>query len=362
MTDCLQLTERFASSGIESIKFTSSSTEANLLALSLACASTNRRKILVFRGSHYGIGLSFSDILDKNNLNAPFDFLYGIYNDVGNTAAVLSSIAPNSLAAILVEPLQEVAGYEEATQDFLHFLNERAILLGAFLIVDETISSRLAYQGISAQMGLKPDLVTIGGWISGGTPLAACAGRRDLFEKFIPSLPNSANNLHLSIAAAYASLELYDAKAVERLNTMGQDLRVKLQRLLKANGIEDTEQCLTPTSVNTAIAEVSFSGPVTDAADIHIDKMSLSPRPNETTDVKATMWISGTGSLLCVQFSGPQAESLRMLFWHHMLAHGILTGEKGHVALNLAMGEEVVGRFIQVVEKFVVLYRDAMTL
>ena len=142
---------------------------------------------------------------------------------------------------------------------------------------------------------------------------------------------------------------------------MGQDLRIRLQRLLKANGIEDSQQCLTPTSINSAIAEVSFSGPVKDATDIQIDKMSLSPRLNATTDVKATMWVSGTGSLLCVQFSGTRADSLRMLFWHHMLGHGFLVGQRGHVALNLSMGEEVVGRFVNVVEKFVVMYRDAMT-
>ena len=65
---------------IELVRFTNSGTEANLMAVSAACAITGRRKILVFNGGYHGGVFYFRG--HGSALNAPFDYLIGRYNDL----------------------------------------------------------------------------------------------------------------------------------------------------------------------------------------------------------------------------------------------------------------------------------------
>ena len=101
---------------IELVRFTNSGTEANLMAVSAACAITGRRKILVFSGGYHGGVFYFRG--HGSVINAPFDYLIGRYNDL---SAVEDLVRPHraDLAAILVEPMQGTTGCIPADREFL---------------------------------------------------------------------------------------------------------------------------------------------------------------------------------------------------------------------------------------------------
>src|SRR5438128_9718340 len=70
---------------IELVRFTNSGTEANLMAVSAACAITGRKKILVFAGGYHGGVFYFRG--KGSAVHAPFDFLLAEYNDIAGTRA-----------------------------------------------------------------------------------------------------------------------------------------------------------------------------------------------------------------------------------------------------------------------------------
>ena len=67
------------------------------------------RQILVFRNGYHGGALMFMENESQYSLNAKFDFVVATYNDIAAVDAALSALPPDSLAAILVEPVQLLA-------------------------------------------------------------------------------------------------------------------------------------------------------------------------------------------------------------------------------------------------------------
>src|SRR4051794_3185804 len=106
----LQVTRRFAPSGVDLVRFTNSGTEANTMALAAAIAYTGRKKILVFKNGYHGGTLHFPSTLSDVNVNLPHDFIIAPYNDVAGTRAIVEALPTDSLAAILVEPIQGSGG------------------------------------------------------------------------------------------------------------------------------------------------------------------------------------------------------------------------------------------------------------
>ena len=62
----------------------------------------------------------------------------------------------------------------------------RPIEHGALLILDEVVTARLHYGGRQGQLGILPDLTTLGKIIGGGLPVGAFGGRADVMAQFDP--------------------------------------------------------------------------------------------------------------------------------------------------------------------------------
>src|SRR5438045_1150004 len=77
--------DRFPS--IELVRFATSGTEANLMAVAAARAITGRDKVLVFAGGYHGGVFYFRG--KGSVVNAPFDFLLAEYNDLEGTRALV---------------------------------------------------------------------------------------------------------------------------------------------------------------------------------------------------------------------------------------------------------------------------------
>lgn len=348
--------QRFGPSGIELVRFTNSGTEANTTTLGAALAITKRRKILVFSGGYHGSTLVFPMALMQGStapcMNLPHDFVFAPYNNISETTAVLGELPQDTLAAILVEPVQGSGGCRAATKAFLHFLRDVADKTGAILIFDEVMCSRLGYSGYSATQGVRGDFVTLGKYVGGGMTFGAFGGRRDLMELFDPSKnqlfhPGTYNNNVVSMHAGLVGLDIYNADEVDRLNKLGEDLKTKVQRVFIDEG-------LYPDTVKNASSNLieidSFQRDVT---------VQLGEDPKTQLGLPP-MFITARGSMLNVRFSGPHAAKWQALYHHHMLAKNIHIAVRGYTPLTLCAKKAHIDDYTDAIQEFVRMHKHQL--
>ncbi|KAH8743760.1 pyridoxal phosphate-dependent transferase [Diaporthe sp. PMI_573] len=296
---------------IEQVRYCNSGTEANLYAIGAALAHTGRRKVLVFDHGYHGGVLSFGDGA-TNPLNVPHEFVVGTYDDVDKTRAVLSA----DIGAIVVEPMQSAGGMRPASRDFLAFLRGAADTLGAVLIFDEVVTSRLDYHGMQGRLGVRPDMTTLGKYLGGGLPFGAFGGSAAVMAQFDRGSGSAArlshsgtfNNNVFTMSAAVAAARLVTPDAIERINVLGDRVRGGVAAALEACGKQ------------AAIVPL------------------------------------GVGSCVGLYFPGPEGETLRELLFFELLERGAWIGRRGFLALNFAHTDEDVDQFLDGFKKFLELY------
>lgn len=313
------LTSRFPS--LELVRFTNSGTEANLMALSLARAATGRQKVLVFEGAYHGGVLTFLN--GPSPINAPYDFVYGIYNDIESATDLIKSDA-NDLAAVMVEPMLGAGGCLPGNPDFLSGVEAATKATGALFILDEIQTSRLSHGGRQQQLGLTPDLTTLGKYIGGGNSIGAFGGKTEFMELFAPRRANALqhagtfNNNVVSMAAGAAGLrDIYTAQRAEDLNRAGEELRNRLNNLCTGFGAP-----LQFIGLGSLMNAHGTRGPVNRLEDI-----------------------SGIDN------------SLRDLLFFFLADHGFYTARRGFVTLNLELQPSHLDRLYGAVEDFLTYYR-----
>ncbi|MEQ1942646.1 aminotransferase class III-fold pyridoxal phosphate-dependent enzyme [Mesorhizobium sp. VNQ89] len=227
---------------IERVRFCNSGTEANIMAISAARAITGRSKVLAFREGYHGGVLTFAH--GGSPLNLPFPFVFGDYNDIDGTVALIREHA-GDLAAVIVEPMMGGGGCIPATREFLLALRDATRETGALLIFDEVMTSRLDYHGLHGAHGINPDLVTLGKYIGGGASFGGFGGRADLIDRFDPALPGAFshggtfNNNILSMAAGFTGLtHVLTQEASKAINQRGDRLREGMNAALEKHGVE----------------------------------------------------------------------------------------------------------------------------
>jgi len=310
--------ERFPQ--IEQLRFTNSGTEANLMALTAALHFTGRRKIVVFAGGYHGGVLGFG--AKPLPTTVPFDFLVLPYNDA-QTAREQIERHGAEIAAVLVEPMQGASGCIPGSLDFLQALRESATRVGALLVFDEVMTSRLAPHGLANKLGIRSDLTTLGKYIGGGMSFGAFGGRANVMALFDPrtgSLAHSGtfNNNVLTMAAGYAGLtKLFTPEAAGALAERGDAMRARLNALCVKEGI--------------------------------------------------AMQFTGLGSLMNAHFVGGEVRNiddlapvdgrLRQLLFFHLLSEGIYTSPRGFVVLSLPLADADIDRYVAAICSFIGEYR-----
>ena len=305
--------ERFA---LGRVRFTNSGTEANLLALTLARVFTRRSKLMAFDGAYHGAVFTFAG--GGSPVNAPFPFVLGQYNDIAATMAVIEEHGPD-LAAVILEPMIGSGGCIAAAPEFLASLREACSRVGALLIFDEVMTSRLAPGGLQSLRGIKPDLTTFGKYIGGGMSFGAFGGRADILDLFDPRRPDALphagtfNNNVLTMSAGLTGLtQVYTPEAAIALNARGDALRERLNALCRS-----ADAPLQFTGIGSMIAVHAMRGPV------------RSPADAARGDAK-----------------------LKELFFFDMLAHGIWLARRGMFALSLPIGDAECAKLVGAVEEF----------
>lgn len=262
----------------ERIRYTVSGTEAVMYAARLARAATGRDVIAKVDGGWHGYA---SDML--KTVNWPFsepestgcihdDRIVSIpYNDTERAVSMLEGVG-DRLAGIVVEPVLGGAGCIPARADYLRGLQECARKSGALFVLDEIVTGfRFGYGCMYGEMGLDPDLLTLGKIVGGGMPLGVLCGKEEIMEIanaksmsrqercYIGGGTFSANPASMVAGAATLRTLKESPATYERINKMGGDARASLGRILEGRAQVTGRGSLFMT-------HFTESGPVVDAA------------------------------------------------------------------------------------------------
>ncbi|MEM7344520.1 MAG: aminotransferase class III-fold pyridoxal phosphate-dependent enzyme, partial [Chloroflexota bacterium] len=219
----------------ELVRFCNSGTEAHLMAISAARATTGRDTIMAFNGGYHGGLLNYAP--GAMLMNAPYETILADYNDLESSLDMIEANA-DQLAAVILEPMQGAGGGIPARLDFLQALREATTRHDIVLIFDEVMTSRLSAGGLQKQVGITPDLTALGKYVGGGLSFGAFGGRREIMNHFDPlhtetySHSGTFNNNVLTMAAGVAGLsQVYTAAVAEQLNQAGDTLRDRLHEI-----------------------------------------------------------------------------------------------------------------------------------
>jgi len=167
---------RVAPNGIDRVFFVNSGAEANENALRMACMATGRRKILAITHGFHGRTAAAAAVTWNSERwygfpSKPFDVDFIPRDDV--TAAL--QMIGNDIAAVIVEPVQGVAGAYDLSTEFLQTLRDQTRQHGALLIADEVQSGMgRCGQFFAVQVhGIEPDILTSAKALGGGIPCGA---------------------------------------------------------------------------------------------------------------------------------------------------------------------------------------------
>ncbi|KAH0607796.1 uncharacterized protein H6S33_002830 [Morchella sextelata] len=300
--------------GLDKIRFTNSATEASIMALAAATVHTGREKILVFSEGYHGGPLGFAGGAAAPH-NIPHEYVIAPYDDIAGTAAQLSQLPPDTLAAILVEPMLGSAGCIPASVEFLRHLRTAATELGAVLIFDEAMTSRLHWGGLQKKYGIEPDMTVLGKYLAGGMSFGAFGGRGEVMELFSSRLKHAGtfNNNVLSMAGGVAAAGVLTAEVLDAVNALGDEMRARIEKVLEKTG--------------------------------------------------GKVRITGMGSLMAFRYSGrdeAETELVKELLFFHLLEEGLYIAYRGFMSLSIVHERSHVDAFVDAVERFVDKYGEML--
>src|SRR6266498_3209942 len=160
--------------------FCNSGTEANENAMRMARMATGRENIITFSGGFHGrtadaISATFlGKYREIGKPNVP-GHLQAEFGDIDSVRAV----AAESVAAIMLEPIQSMAGVRMAGSEFYQALRELCDERGIVLIYDEVQTGvgrtgEWFFAGSEAGGGIVPDIITLAKALGSGIPVGAC--------------------------------------------------------------------------------------------------------------------------------------------------------------------------------------------
>ena len=171
----------------QQVRFTSSGTEANLLAGRVARAFTGRKRIVKFDGHFHGWhdeGMAYFFDHDASGFHPDADKHLGLAHQL-QPDEVLGMLSQGDVAAVLLEPGGGSAGGLPFSPQFLQTLREATAAHGTLLIFDEVVSGfRHAPGGVQQATGVIPDLTTLAKILCGGLPGGTVVGRADIMAVF----------------------------------------------------------------------------------------------------------------------------------------------------------------------------------
>ena len=256
----LELTEKlgdFLPSGLDSIFYATSGSEAVEASVRLARMATGRPNIISFHGGFHGrtVGAAslttagtkfrsgFSPLMGGVHI-APFPHTYRYGWDEETAVAfalkeldhlLLTISSPSDTAGFIIEPVLGDGGYIPTPPAFLQGLRERADRHGIVLILDEVQAGvgRTGKFWGHDWAGITPDVVITAKGLASGFPISAIAASTELMGKaWAGSQGGTYGGNAVAAAAGVATLGVIEREdLVQNALLRGDELRAGLDKL-----------------------------------------------------------------------------------------------------------------------------------
>ncbi|WP_024552080.1 4-aminobutyrate--2-oxoglutarate transaminase [Franconibacter helveticus 513] len=309
-----RINERAPVNGPAKTAFFTTGAEAVENAVKIARAYTRRPGLITFGGGFHGRTFMTMALTGKV---APYKIGFGpfpgsVYHgqypnelhgvSVDDAMASLerifkADIAPDQVAAIVLEPVQGEGGFNVAPPAFMQALRALCDEHGILLIADE-VQTGFARTGKLFAMehhSVKADLITMAKSLAGGMPLSGVVGRAEVMDAPAPGgLGGTYAGNPLAVAAAHAVLDIIDQ---ENLCQRANDLGLHLVEVLK----QARERC-------PAIADIRAQGSMV-AVEFN-DPQTGKPSPEFTREVQNRAQQEGLLLLSC----GVYGNVIRFLY------------------------------------------------
>jgi 4-aminobutyrate aminotransferase len=242
--------------------FANSGTEANEAALKLAKYTTKRHSVIAFLGAFHGRSMGSLSVtaskvrqrqgfgpLVPGTFHAPYPDVYraGLSPDATAAQAIdfieqqlfVHLVAPDEVAAVIVEPIQGEGGYIVPPTSFLQRLRALTTKHGIVLIVDEVQSGmgRTGRMFAIEHAGVAPDIVTMAKGIASGLPLGVALAPASLMTWPPGAHASTFGGNPVACAAALATLKLLEDGLVENARVVGEHFQQGLRALMEKHPI-----------------------------------------------------------------------------------------------------------------------------
>ena len=169
--------------------FVNSGAEANENALRMACVVTHRKKVLAITQGFHGRTAAAGAVTWNSQRwygfpQLPFDVDFIPRDDCDAAEKMID----RDVAAVIVEPVQGVAGAYDLSHDFIKALRDHTRRHGVLLIADEVQSGMgRSGQHFAVQVHqITPDILTTAKALGGGIPCGALLCNEDIAPHFGP--------------------------------------------------------------------------------------------------------------------------------------------------------------------------------
>jgi 4-aminobutyrate aminotransferase/(S)-3-amino-2-methylpropionate transaminase len=266
--------------------FFNAGTEAIENAIKFARSYTKRQAVIAFEGAFHGRTLLAMTMTSKTHpykaglgpfapevYRVPFPNAYRGPSAAEALAALerafVTLVAPENVAAVVIEPVQGEGGFVVAPPEFLRGVRRLCDEHGIVMVVDEvqTGFGRTGRMFAIEHYDIEPDLITVAKSIAAGLPLSGVLGRAEIMD----APPDSAIGgtyvgNPVAQAAALAVLDVFeDEGLVARSAEIGDAIRTRMEtwqeRLPQVGDVRGLGSML-------AIEIVSDPGAKTPAADL----------------------------------------------------------------------------------------------
>ena len=247
--------------GSNKVYFGNSGAEAVEAAFKLARWYTKRGLNLAFFGAFHGrtmgaLSLTASKTIQKKYYNPlipgithiPYAYCYRCpyhmsYPECGmecvrwvEDTLFRTTVPPEEVAAIFVEPIQGEGGYIVPPPEFHRELQKIAKKYGILYVADEVQSGmgRTGKMFAMEHFGVVPDIMALAKGIASGMPLGAMVARSDIMIWEAGSHASTFGGNPVSCSAALATIELLEAELMENAKIRGEYLMTELRELQKS--------------------------------------------------------------------------------------------------------------------------------
>ena len=201
---------------------------------------TNLTMAMNFKANPYNNGFGpFAPGVHHVPMSYPFRDPQGMTGEEAARRAITymeKRVGAESLAAVIIEPIQGEGGFIVPAPGFLKTIADWAAKNGIVMVADE-VQSGIARTGkwfaSEWEEGFEPDLVIIAKGIAGGMPISAVTGRAEIMDASHPGgLGGTYGGNPVAAAAAVAVLNQLEAGGVlEQAERIERILSVRLEQM-----------------------------------------------------------------------------------------------------------------------------------